>query len=108
MLKKSARLGRAAFSNYFSKGKRSHGLYTTVIYSPAEAFLCSVVVGKKVSKKAPVRNTIRRRIYSLVERIVKEKNLSGAYIVIVKPEVIKLSKKAFGVALEEEVGRVLN
>jgi len=108
MLKKSARLGRAAFSEYFNKGKRTHGLYSTVIYSPAPEFLCSVVVGKKVSKKAPVRNTLRRRAYALVETLVKEKNLNGACIVIVKPEAMKLSRKAFAEALLVEVGRVLN
>lgn len=30
------------------------------------AFRCAVVVGKKVSKSAPVRNRIRRRLFEIV------------------------------------------
>lgn len=107
MLKKSERLDRHAFSNYFSKGKKFHGLYTTIIHSPSEGFLCSVVVGKKVSKKAPVRNTIRRRVYGILDKIKRDKKLVGVYIIIIKPDILKLPKKASGLTLEEEVGRVL-
>jgi ribonuclease P protein component len=107
MLKKTERLNRLVFSNHFSKGKRTYGLYTTIIYSPSEGFLSSVVVSKKVSKKAPVRNTIRRRVYGIIEKLKKDYNLVGAYIVILKPEVVKLSKKEFTISVEEELGRVL-
>lgn len=107
MLKKTERLNRPSFSLYFSKGKRIHGTYTTIIASPAEAFLCSVVVGKKVSKQAVVRNSIRRRLYGMVERYKTEKALTGVYIIIAKPAISKLSKKAFNVELEKEVGMAL-
>jgi len=60
MLKKTERLNRAAFSTYFASGKRTHGTYLTIITAPAETLLSSVVVGKKVSKKAPTRNSIKR------------------------------------------------
>lgn len=108
MLKKTERLDRKSFSIYFSKGKKTHGLYSTIIYAQSEGFFSSVVVGKKVSKKAPVRNTIRRRVYGIIEKLKKEHNLTGVYIVIIKPEVIKLSKRQFLEAVEAEVGRVLN
>lgn len=108
MLKKSARLDRTSFSLYFNKGKRTHGSYTTIVTSPAEGFRCAVVVGKKVSKKAPVRNSIRRRIYALVEKMTKEKTFSGVCIIITKPSIARLSRKAFTTSLTEEVGRALN
>lgn len=108
MLKKSERLNRAAFSQYFAKGKRNHGTYTTIITSPAETFFASVVVGKKVFKLAHQRNSLRRRVYALVERYKKERNLTGVFIIITKPEAAKLSKKEFTLAFKTELGRVLN
>jgi ribonuclease P protein component len=107
MLKKSERLSRSLFTQYFEKGKRNHGLYTTIITLPHQAFLCSVVVGKKVSKLSPKRNQIRRRIYGLVENIKQEKSLSGVFIIITKPAINTLSKADFQVKVLEEVGRVL-
>ncbi len=109
MLKKTERLNRTDFNLCFAKGGRIHGLYTTVINYPSlEGFLCAVVVSKKVSKKAPVRNKIRRRVYGVVEKIKKDKNLKGSHIIVVKPEVNKLSAAAFTSLLGEEVGRLLN
>lgn len=107
MLKKSERLDRSAFSHYFSRGKRIHGSYITVISSPADTFLCSVVVGKKVSKKAHQRNLLRRRLYGLVEVFKKERGLKGSFIIISKPGIAQLSKQAFTAALKEELGRAL-
>ena len=107
MLKKTERLNRPAFSLHFSKGRRSHGTYITTIVSPTEAFLCSVVVGKKVSKKAVVRNSIRRRLYGIIEKHRKQTLLRGAYIIIAKPAITKLSKKDFNIEIEKEVGLAL-
>ncbi|OGG70321.1 hypothetical protein A3I99_02865 [Candidatus Kaiserbacteria bacterium RIFCSPLOWO2_02_FULL_45_11b] len=107
MLKKTERLNRAAFSIYFASGKRTHGTYLTVITAPAEALLSAVVVGKKVSKKSPTRNSIKRRIYAQVEALTKKTGYTGVVIVITKPEVVKLSRKDFQAAVLEELGRVI-
>ena len=107
MLKKNERLDRPAFSRYFSQGKRIHGSYITNITSPAETFFCSVVVGKKVSKKAHQRNLLKRKLYSLVEVLKKERDLKGVFIIISKPGLAQLSKQAFTVTLTEELGRAL-
>jgi ribonuclease P protein component len=107
MLKKSERLDRRLFTKYFAEGRRTHGDFTTIITSPKDDFLCAVVVGKKVSKKAVERNSIRRRIYHLVEKIKAEKNLTGVYIVLVKPGVKSLTKKELPIKLAAEIGRVL-
>ena len=68
----------------------------------------SVVVGKKVSKKSPTRNTIKRRIYGILSELRKEKALVGVYIVVAKPELAKLTKKDFKEAILTEFGRVIN
>ncbi len=107
MLKKTERLDRPTFSKVFSKGKRTHSPYITAVYHLSDVFLCSVVVSKKVSKKAPVRNTIRRRMYSIIENQKIAIKSVGSYIFIVKPEVSKLTKRDFSIIIKEEVGRVL-
>lgn len=108
MLKKTERLSRFAFSLHFVKGKKTHQKYTSIVSSPSPQFKMSVVVGKKVSKKAPTRNTIKRRIYGLIETLRKERDLTGIFIVIAKPELAKLTKKAFKEAVLEEFGGVIN
>lgn len=108
MLKKEQRLDRPSFSRYFNQGKRVHGVYTTIITSPSvEGFRSAVVVGKKVSKKAPERNSFRRRIYSMIEKVQKDQNLTGVCIVITKPNITKLTKRDFITNLTKEVGRAL-
>ena len=107
MLKKTERLSRSLFTQYFAAGKRTHGLYTTIITLPHQSFLCSVVVGKKVSKLSPKRNQIRRRIYGIVETIKQDKKFGGIFIIITKPPINTLSKAEFQIKVTEEVGRVL-
>ena len=68
----------------------------------------AVVVGKKVSKKSPTRNTIKRRIYGILDSLRKDTGTTGVYIVIAKPELAKLTKKAFKEAVLQEFGGVIN
>lgn len=107
MLKKSERLDRTSFTSYFKKGKKTNGTYTTIVFCPAPTFQASVVVGKKVSKKAVTRNSFRRRLYGILESYRQQLKLVGVYIIIAKPEISKLTKRAFSTNLAEEVGRVL-
>lgn len=108
MLPKTERLDRAKFSDFFAKGRRVHGTYTTLVLSPSDDFISSVVVGKKVAKLAHERNRIRRRIYSLLRTIKVEVNPKLALIVIVKPAITKLSKADFVKEVEVEIVRALN
>lgn len=107
MLKKSERLDRVSFTEYFKKGKKINGHYTTIVTNPYPTFKASVVVGKKVSKKAITRNSIRRRLYALLQTAKEAKNIVGVYIVIAKPNITDLTKKDFKAKLAEEIGRVL-
>lgn len=86
MLKKKERLTRAEFDRFFSVGKRLHGTYIQLIFAPSETFHCSVVVGKKVFKKAVERNTLRRQIYATVASFKSTTALDYAFIVVVKPQ----------------------
>jgi len=107
MLKKSERLDRSSFIKNFKKGKKNNGTHTMVVSHPYPTFLAAVVVGKKVSKKAVTRNSIRRRLYGVLEVLRRDYKLTGVYIVIAKPEIIKLTKKAFTTTLFTEIGRAL-
>lgn len=107
MLKKAQRLNRSAFSSYFEKGRRTHGTYLTCVYTPAPAFFTAVVVGKKVSKKAVVRNRVRRRVYGLIEKKITQKPVLGVYIFITKPACATLSRAEFLEKVGDEIGRVI-
>ena len=108
MLKKTQRLNRAAFSSYFATGSRTHSSYLTIITAPAPHFLCAAVVGKKVAKQATTRNTVRRRIYGLIEKRLAETSHVGVVIVIAKPAIASLSRADFLVKVGKEIGRVIN
>lgn len=84
MLPRKRRLSRQAFSRFFSVGKRYHTPLCTYIVAPAEAFYGSVVVSKKVARRAVDRNTIRRRFYAILRQHHSGMHLTGAYICLVK------------------------
>ena len=105
MLHKSQRLSRSEFTHYFSLGTRIHDPAITLIYSPGDNFKASVVVGKKVAKKAVTRNTFRRQIYGLLAEYVTRGISSGIYIVITKPAFSVLSKSARTTVIREILAR---
>ncbi len=107
MLNKAERLNHSLFSKYYQEGKRIHNKYTTFIVSPHHKFMGSVVVGKKVAKKAHDRNKIKRRIYEIIRELKKIGEINGIYIIIAKPVIKDLNKKEFKNLLTLEVGRVL-
>ncbi len=92
MLSKTERLSRANFDAHFKRGKRIHSPYFTVVVSPSPHFHGSVVVSKKVSKRAPTRNTIRRRIYAQLQQVKTNHTLTTVFIVVVKPLYTSLSR----------------
>jgi ribonuclease P protein component len=83
MLKKRHRLTAHVFAHYFQSGKRFHGQYVTVIFTPTEQFHGAVVVGKKVSTRAVLRNRLRRRLYGILYQ--QRHTLAGVVLVLVKP-----------------------
>lgn len=94
MFKKTERLSRSEFSEYFKAGKRNHFDYLTIITHPHSALKVVVVVGKKVSKGAVKRNLIRRRIYARLRESLVSQDYKGVVIVIAKPNFSSLPRKA--------------
>jgi ribonuclease P protein component len=107
MLKKSNRLSRTEFSEYFKTGKRYHFDHVTVVYSPAQTFLCAVVVSKKVSKGAVRRNTLKRRVYTRLAKFQKEDAATGVFIILLKPSFNSVVRTAADELVHKSIAAVL-
>ena len=100
MFKKSERLGRANFNEYFKIGRRSQSINFTLVFSPTLKFGTAVVVGKKVFKDAVDRNRLRRRVYSITRIYFLEQKIhTGIYLIIAKPTAKKLERKAIKIEM---------
>lgn len=106
MLAKTNRLTTTQFDQFFHTGKRFHTKQYTVIYAPHPTFHGAVVVGKKVDKRAVVRNTLRRRIYSLLYRTLKLSGETGVFIVLTKPAITQLTRKELQTQLTQFVATI--
>lgn len=91
MLPKKERLSRLEFNRFFSVGKRLHTPLFQIVFSPHDALHASVVVSKKIAKRAVVRNKIRRRIYDIVRNYHSQKGMCGVFIFVVKPGAVTAS-----------------
>ena len=86
MLPRKKRLTKEAFSTHFSHGKRFHTPRYTVVYAAYPTFHASVVVSKKVAKRAVIRNKLRRQIYAMLVSLNKVYTYGGVWIVLVKQQ----------------------
>lgn len=91
MLKKKERLRKSEFDRFFSTGTRYHSSSLQAIYTPYTTFHASVVVPKKVARRATERNTLRRRVYDIVRCFKDEAGGQGVFIIIAKPHAAGLS-----------------
>ncbi|MEY3783914.1 MAG: Ribonuclease [Candidatus Parcubacteria bacterium] len=107
MFKKSERLSRSEFAVYFKTGKRHHFPDCTIITSPALTRKVAVVVGKKVSKRAVVRNTVRRRVYAALYKVLQTTSQTETVIIIVKPTYSTLSRAAADVIVSKSIAQVI-
>lgn len=85
MLKKRERLTKALFSRFFKEGRRLHGEYVTLVFSPYPSFHGAAVVGKKIDRSAVGRNRLRRRMYGALYTLRRTEELQGVYILLAKP-----------------------
>ncbi len=92
MLKKQNRLSKTKdVATVTKRGRSFFSPYFVVKYlKTADAARVTVVVSTKVSKKAVLRNRIKRIIRDLIRRSVLPTLKSGDYVIIVKPLVAKL------------------
>lgn len=106
MFKKAERLSRVEFEKFFKAGKRKNFSHLTIIYSNYPTLHVSVVVGKKVSKQAVRRNTIRRRVYARLRTELKREKSVGVYIIIIKPTFNSLTRTAADEYVAESIAQV--
>lgn len=92
MFARAERLSRSDFEHYFKTGTRSNTPHLTLLHTTHNRLHVSVVVGKKVQKKAHDRNRLRRRVYSKMYAALKGAHV-GVFIVIVRPSFAVLSKQ---------------
>ncbi len=93
MFKKSERLSRTEFSEFFKTGKRNNFDHFTIITKSLPNLKVVVVVGKKVAKSAVKRNLIKRRIYARLRDLLYTQKYLGVLIIIVKPTYTSLTRK---------------
>ncbi|MBP6005587.1 ribonuclease P protein component [Candidatus Saccharibacteria bacterium] len=68
----------------------------------------AVIVSKKVSKKAIIRNRIRRKIYEQIRQTIREQPLSCDIVLVVKQEISQLDSKIIGRDLIGGLGKGLD
>ena len=108
MFKKTERLGRTDFNTFFKSGKRFQSPTLTLVYTPILPLKTAVVVGKKVSKSAVVRNRTRRRLYSTLRRFSDAEHITvGVFIIITKPGAVILSRADLSVECSSLLAQVL-
>lgn len=108
MVAKTQRLGRPAFDSLFKTGRRLHTPHVSFIFRLGGSFRCSVVVSKKVAKKAHDRNRIRRRLYDLLRTTQQTTAWQGQCIVVVKPSVASMGRRQFSEVLAKEIAEYMN
>ena len=106
MVKKKERLNRETFNRFFSVGKRYHSPSLTLVHHPHDSFHASVVISKKVFKKASLRNRLRRRIYGVLEYEHRVSGLDGVFIVVVKKEAGSMPYHKVSSELKKIIGRI--
>jgi ribonuclease P protein component len=106
MVASSSRIPRAAFAAFFASGKRYHGPHMTIVVNPSDSLGVSVVVSKKVAKKAVDRNRLRRRAYGVVERYAKVMPTPHALIVQYKPGALTASRHTLALELSSLLAQI--
>ncbi|MCA9354097.1 MAG: ribonuclease P protein component [Candidatus Kaiserbacteria bacterium] len=93
MFKKSERVTKREFTDFFATGKRHHFPLCSIITLPFPKRKVAVVVSKKVVKSAVKRNLIKRRVFAVLHNELSSSNYKGVLLVIVKPAFATLSRK---------------
>ncbi|KKS83227.1 MAG: Ribonuclease P protein component [Parcubacteria group bacterium GW2011_GWA2_43_11] len=102
MLKKKQRLSRAEFTNLLKQGRRLHSPYFSLLYMSAAETKCGLVVGKKIAKKATMRNKVRRQIYAIFGENLA--SLGKIYCVLLtRPNITSLSYLELKTEIEKAI-----
>ena len=74
----------------FSQGKSIFGVIIGVKYKPnhLKNSRFAIVIGKKISKKAVIRNRLRRQISAILYEELKKFKINYDLIILVRPNII--------------------
>lgn len=94
MLKKPHRLAKTThIQTVFARGRGFFNTYLTVkVLKKSDTHRFTVVVSTKVSKKAVVRNRIKRVLREVIRKNITSL-MTGDYVIIVKPAATKILAK---------------
>lgn len=81
--KKISGLSKKEIEIVLKKGKKYSSINFLLFYFPFNELKVSPIVSKKISKKAVVRNKIKRRVRSIAKELLKK----GGYAVVVKNDI---------------------
>lgn len=98
MLPKSRRIPRKRFKPLLGSKKYFHTKHFLLRVAPAEETHLAVSVSKKISKKALIRNKVKRRVYSTMRNFMPTLK-PCLYLIIAKPN----AEKVKGEELENEL-----
>ena len=84
MLPKNRRISRQLLKTIVSQRRHFGSQNFSLQIAPSDKAQFAVTVSKKVSKKAVIRNKIRRRTYSAIEKFIA-KVKPNLYLIVAKP-----------------------
>ena len=88
MLKKADRLSTREFAAVIASGREAYSPFFSIRSVPSASFKLAATAPKKIWKTATARNSVRRRIYGAIEKIVsRKKPRSSSVIVIAKKSI---------------------
>lgn len=107
MIAKGYRITVKEFNQPFTSGNRIYTSTAILIYKPDTTFRTSVVVGKNVLKSKPLKNKIRRKIYSILREYYQKHPITGTYIFLIQKPAISTSHAKLTKVIEDLITRAL-
>ncbi len=92
MPSKTHRITTKNFKALIKNGKRFNTLCFSFLYLPANNYRFSIVIPKKVAKKAVARNKIKRQAREITKKIVLDKNIHNMHFVVFLKQNCKFGK----------------
>jgi ribonuclease P protein component len=100
MLPRSQRVSIHLFEDIMKRGGLLHSPFFVLRFSnTASKSRFAISVPKKVAKTATERNKIKRRVYSILRKLIPQLKQNMEMVMIVKSELTKLSH----IKIEEEI-----
>ncbi len=111
MLHKQRRVSTALFDEVMTKGKSFHSSHLTLrlLYKDGlDTSHFSVVVPKKVSIKAVVRNALRRRLYPIIRKFEARLTFSAVALIFIKTDISTVPHEELTEEVRMLLSRVFN